>query len=102
MSAISTMHCYVYRSRRLADTYVYLTRRDDFSPLPGELACSLGELDFALDFELTPQRRLARADPREVLGNLTERGFHLQKAPDTEAQMAAIAAAVARRSAGAD
>src|SRR5690606_40108484 len=33
----STMHAYVYKSLRKADTYVYLAARDDFERLPGPL-----------------------------------------------------------------
>jgi uncharacterized protein YcgL (UPF0745 family) len=43
-----------------------------------------GTPEFALEFELTPERRLAREDPRQVLANLHERGFHLQMPPQNE------------------
>jgi uncharacterized protein len=75
------MRCYVYRSSRRADTYVYLPRRDDFSGVPDGLLQALGRLDFSLEFELTPQRRLAREDPAAVLANLDRQGFHLQLPP---------------------
>lgn len=75
------MICYVYRSRRRADTYLYLPRQDDFSAVPDALMRVFGAADFALEFELTPQRRLAQADAGEVLRNLREQGFHLQMPP---------------------
>ena len=75
------MRCYVYRSRRRADTYVYLPRRDDFTGVPDGLLSALGRLDFALEFDLTPQRRLAREDAAIVLANLDRQGFHLQLPP---------------------
>ncbi|RMG51812.1 MAG: YcgL domain-containing protein [Gammaproteobacteria bacterium] len=81
------MQCYVYRSSRKADTYVYLPRKDDFSDIPEELMRILGRLEFALEFELTPERRLAQEDPQQVLRSLEERGFHLQMPPQNEAPL---------------
>jgi uncharacterized protein len=75
------MHCYVYRSSRRADTYLYLPRRDDFTELPEGLVRALGRLEFALELDLTPGRRLAREDPAGVLANLESHGFHLQLPP---------------------
>jgi len=75
------MQAFVYKSLRKADTYVYLGRRDDFACLPGPVLAPLGELAFVLEFTLTENRRLARADPRVVMANLREHGFHLQFPP---------------------
>lgn len=75
------MRCYVYRATRRADTYVYLPEKDDFSELPEGVMLALGRLEFALEFELTPERTLAQEDPQRVLANLDEQGFHLQFPP---------------------
>ncbi|WP_018935907.1 YcgL domain-containing protein [Thioalkalivibrio sp. ALJ24] len=75
------MQCYVYRATRRADTYVYLPEKDDFSDLPDTLMKALGSLEFALEFELTPDRTLAQEDPQKVLANLQDQGFHLQVPP---------------------
>lgn len=75
------MRCYVYKSLRKADTYVYLAAREDFGRLPAPLLDSLGELRFALEFELDAGRTLAREDPVRVRENLAARGFHLQLPP---------------------
>jgi uncharacterized protein YcgL (UPF0745 family) len=72
------MHAYVYKSLKKADTYVYLAGRDDFTRLPAPVRERLGGLQFVLDVELTPGRKLARADAGVVRGNLASRGFHLQ------------------------
>lgn len=79
------MQAHVYRSRRRADTYVYLARRDDFACLPATLRESLGALDFVLDVTLDPARTLARADPAVVRANLAACGFHLQLPPSPPA-----------------
>ncbi len=75
------MHAYVYKSQRKADTYVYLAARDDFERLPAPIRQQLGALRFVLEVELTPERKLARADPAVVRANLAAQGFHLQFPP---------------------
>lgn len=75
------MHAYVYKSPRKANTYVYLAARDDFERLPAPIRQQLGALQFVLEVELTPERKLARADPAVVRANLAAQGFHLQFPP---------------------
>ncbi|MGO1069964.1 YcgL domain-containing protein [Lysobacter sp. CA199] len=75
------MQAYVYKSLRKADTYVYLSARDDFQRLPDLMREQLGSLQFVLEVELTPQRKLARADAEQVRRNLRAHGFHLQFPP---------------------
>ncbi|EHQ51862.1 hypothetical protein ECTPHS_04159 [Ectothiorhodospira sp. PHS-1] len=78
------MPCYVYRSSRKQDTYLYLPAKDDFSSLPEALMRVFGAPVFALEFELTPERRLAREDAAQVMENLRSRGFHLQMPAENE------------------
>ena len=78
------MQCFVYKSSRKADTYVYLRARDDFAALPASIKDTLGSLIFVMQFELTAQRKLARESAAVVLENLHDRGFHLQLPPTIE------------------
>lgn len=75
------MQTYVYKSLRKENTYVYLGKRDDFAVMPEAVRTPLGELVFVLEFALTPQRKLAQADPAVVRANLAAHGFHLQFPP---------------------
>ena len=72
------MHCAIYKSRRKADTYLYVAVRDDFSRIPEALLKLVGELEHVMDLDLRPERKLALEDTAEVLQNLEERGWHLQ------------------------
>ncbi len=72
------MQCYIYRSPRKADTYLYLAQKDDFESVPAALLEVFGEPEFCFDFELTADRKLAKENAGEVLQNLEARGFHLQ------------------------
>jgi uncharacterized protein YcgL (UPF0745 family) len=78
------MRCYVYRSEKRADTYVYLREEGAFELLPETLRAGLLPLVPALSFELTEDRRLAREDAAVVRANLVERGFHVQLPPPTD------------------
>ena len=75
------MRCFVYKSLRKADTYVYLAQRDGGALLPEGVRLALGELAFVMELDVSPGRRLAREDPAVVRENLASRGFHLQMSP---------------------
>lgn len=75
------MHAYVYKSRRRADTYLYLACRDGFDRLPAALRQALEPFQHVLDVALTPRRTLAREDPQTVRANLARQGYHLQWPP---------------------
>ena len=74
--------CYIYRSERKADTYLYLLEKDDFSCVPDELLKVFGEPQFSFQFELSGNRKLAKEDSAEVIANLQAHGYHLQMADD--------------------
>ncbi|MCX7557121.1 YcgL domain-containing protein [Xanthomonadaceae bacterium JHOS43] len=75
------MRCHVYKSRTRPDTYIYLAEKDDFDALPDALRQRLGMLEPVLEFDLTPERRLARSDAATVIAALQAQGFHLQLPP---------------------
>ena len=75
------MHASVYKSGRKPDTYLYLREKDAFAGVPDAVRAPLGALRFVLEVELTPQRRLAQADPAVVRANLERLGYHLQGPP---------------------
>ena len=78
------MQCFVYKSLRKADTYVYLREAEGFDVLPAAIAESLGNLGFVIEIELSPQRKLARENVEVVIGNLDRQGYHLQWPPATD------------------
>jgi len=75
------MQCYVYKSVRRAETYVYLARPEDFDALPDPIRANLEPLSFVLEFVLDEGRKLAREDAGKVRENLRTRGWHLQMPP---------------------
>jgi uncharacterized protein YcgL (UPF0745 family) len=75
------MHCFVYASLRKPDTYLWLRHRDDVACIPESLALMLGELRFALEVELSGDRKLPIEDAAIVTEHLREQGWHLQMPP---------------------
>ena len=63
--------------------YIYLAEEDDFSKVPKDIYNSLGIIEFAMELELSADRKLARENPEQVMKNLKENGFHLQLADET-------------------
>jgi len=82
MNKIKVVNCFIYRSDRKADTYLYLIEKDDFSKVPEELMKVFGEPEFSFQFELSADKSLAKEDSTVVFENLKTQGFHLQLASD--------------------
>ncbi|MCZ6797563.1 MAG: YcgL domain-containing protein [Gammaproteobacteria bacterium] len=72
------MLCYIYRSSRKIDTYLYLVDKDDFSILPEDLLKIFGDPEFSFSLVLGKDKKLAMEDAGEVLNNLESQGYHLQ------------------------
>lgn len=76
------MMTFVYRSDKRPETYVYLREQDAFGVLPPDLLKALSPLKPALQFDLQPERKLARDDTSKVLANLSSIGYHVQFPPN--------------------
>ena len=81
------MHCFVYRSNRKLDTYLYIIEKDKFEEIPEPLMNVFGRPEFALSFYLTPKQKLAQGNTEQVIANIKENGFHLQMPPENEEPM---------------
>jgi hypothetical protein len=79
------MKCTVFRSSLKDFTYIYLLAGHDFDDLPDSLRDVFGEPEVVMDLELTPERKLAYADVKQVMEKLTEQGYHLQLPPKEDA-----------------
>lgn len=78
-----TIHCYIYRSKRKDELYLFLAKEGDFECVPEAILKSLGQLEKAMELDLTPETKLARSEAGEVIKNLKEHGFHIQLPPPT-------------------
>lgn len=72
------MQCFVYRSSRRENTYLFMAKKDDFENIPETLLRVFGDPKFSFEFELNNNKKLVREDSTDVIKNIQERGFHLQ------------------------
>jgi len=72
------MICYIYRSAKKLDTYLYLPHKDKLDDLPEGLDKLLGRLDFVMQLDLDNIKRLENADIEDVKKCLREDEFYLQ------------------------
>jgi uncharacterized protein YcgL (UPF0745 family) len=61
--------------------YLYIDKKDDFSKIPEALFNSFGTLEFVMNLELTPERKLAKEDVEKVIESLIQKGFFVQMPP---------------------
>lgn len=77
------MQCFIYKSLKKDELYLYLNKKDDFSAVPEPLFKSFGRMAFVMELELTPQRKLARAGAEKIIASLKKKGFFVQMPPST-------------------
>lgn len=75
------MHCFIYKSLKKDELYLYLDKKDDFSAVPEALFNSFGRLEFVMELHLTPQRKLAREDAGKIIASIQSKGFFVQMPP---------------------
>ena len=75
------LRCWVYRSPRRDEMYLYLRTEDDFTAVPAELLQRFGAPQRVMSLDLHPQRRLAREDVAQVRAELRAKGYYLQLPP---------------------
>lgn len=75
------MQCVVCKCSLKPDTYVFLRSEDASELIPAALRETLGRFIKVMDLQLTPERKLARADAAEIISALQTRGYYLQMPP---------------------
>ncbi|MEW8027703.1 MAG: YcgL domain-containing protein [Candidatus Thiodiazotropha sp.] len=84
---LSELPCWIYRSPRKDEMYLYIARQDDFSCVPEALLQRFGKPVQVMEITLTEQRKLAREDVALVMANLNSQGFHLQLPPKLDVDL---------------
>lgn len=75
------LRCWIYRSARREEMYLYLADENGFGAVPKELIEKMGRLELVMELELYPGKKLARANMAEVLKSLQHKGYYLQLPP---------------------
>ena len=77
------MQCFIYKSLKKEELYLYVDKRDDFSAVPEVLLQNFGQLVFVMELRLSPERKLAREDVCKVISSIQAKGFFVQMPPST-------------------
>lgn len=78
------MKTVIYKGHKKQDSYLYIEQEDDFSRVPEILITALGKLELVMTVDLSSEKKLARADIKQVISALQEDGFYLQMPNESE------------------
>lgn len=75
------MLCYIYKSLKKEQTYLYIAKRDKFENVPKQLLTMFGKPKLLMTFNLAGNKQLAIADIDKVREAMQKDGFYLQLPP---------------------
>ncbi len=75
------MHCYIYKSAKKLDTYIYLPVPWADADIPDELKALFSPPQLAMELDLNARQSLAREEISEVIDGLRTVGYYLQVPP---------------------
>lgn len=75
------MLCAVYKSIRKSQTYLFIAKRDDFSPVPDPLLAQFGPPQLISILNINLQTKFALAEAAKVMTAITNNGYYLQLPP---------------------
>jgi len=75
------VQCYIYKSNKKQELYLYLDKQDDFSSIPEALLNSIGQPEYVMTLDITPDFKLAREKAVDILKGIEENGFFIQMPP---------------------
>ena len=78
---LPTVQCFIYKSNKKDELYLYLNKQDDFSSIPEAILKSIGQPEYVMQLEITPERKLAREKASDILQGIEENGFFIQMPP---------------------
>lgn len=81
MSINDPMPCWIYRSGKKEEMYLYAASEDGLDELPEELMKMFGSATLVMQLDLHEERTLARVDVAVVMAALKENGYYLQMPP---------------------
>ncbi len=88
---MTTVNVSVYKSPKKDELYLYVPQDDGLEKLPKEVLVIFGEPKHVIDFELSPEKKLAREDSATVIEALNSKGFFMQMPPNETEKFSDIA-----------
>ena len=71
----------VYKSKKKADTFLFVEKRDDFDKVPEPLMAMFGQPLYVMIIILAKREHLGGSDLEAVKGALSDQGYYLQLPP---------------------
>jgi len=81
MNSADKVLCDIYKTDKKQEMYLYVAREDGLERLPKPLLQQFGEPILVTTMVLTENKKLARADVRQVMSEIAGKGFYLQLPP---------------------
>lgn len=76
------MQVSAYKSLKKHELYIFIEKEKQLEDLPAEMLVIFGKLEHVIDFELTPEKKLAREDANQVLESIKTKGYFIQMPPE--------------------
>ncbi|NPA71982.1 MAG: YcgL domain-containing protein [Gammaproteobacteria bacterium] len=70
-----------YKSPKKESLYLFVPKDKGIDDLPNELLVMFGEPTHVIDFDLTPDRKMARGDAATIYEAMQTKGFFMQMPP---------------------
>jgi uncharacterized protein YcgL (UPF0745 family) len=77
----SQLNVDIYRSSIKEGMYLYLEQGASLEQVPEILRKQFARGELTMSLQLTPEKKLARADASKVMATIQEQGFYLQMPP---------------------
>lgn len=78
------MQCFIYKSNKKSELYMYIDKQDDFSAIPESLLKSIGTPEYVMSLDITPEKQLAREKASDILEGIQNNGFYIQMPPTVQ------------------
>lgn len=85
------MQVSAYKSLKKNELYIFIEKEKELEDLPDEMLVIFGKLEHVIDFELTPEKKLAREDATTVIESIKTKGYFIQMPPEEIEKLSDIA-----------
>lgn len=73
--------CSIFRCSKKEGMYLYIDKKAGVESLPDNLRRQIGELELAMTLLISEDKKLARANAKDILQAIADTGFYLQMPP---------------------
>jgi len=73
--------CSIFRCSKKEGMYLYVDKKAGVDSIPDDLCRKLGDLELAMTLLISEDKKLARANAKDILQAIADTGFYLQMPP---------------------